>query len=295
MLDAAADLFAREGVSEVSLRQIADAADVHVALIRRYVGTRDELLREVLDDLSGQVAEQLTDRPLGADQLRSGLGDGTVDPGPGSLLPDRSGPVPGHGFNPVLALARVTGEAYGMDDEAARLRGAQIVASALGWRLFEDYVIGAGGLGDVPLQVLHDELTAMHRRPEQRRGRHRLTLRPELVPRPTPDRLSSSSSAWPPLDQRTGPAGWPISRRGSWPSPGELLVGEDALGVQLAELLELLDHGALIRRRSGAGGGGGGAGERRTGAAAGTPARGRRRSARRGRRTSRPGGAGPVR
>ena len=65
VLDAAADLFAREGVSEVSLRQIADAADVHIALIRRYVGTRDELVHAVLDDLSGQVAAQVTEMPLG--------------------------------------------------------------------------------------------------------------------------------------------------------------------------------------------------------------------------------------
>ena len=39
MLDAAATLFALRGVDAVSLRDIAAAADVHLALIRLYVGT----------------------------------------------------------------------------------------------------------------------------------------------------------------------------------------------------------------------------------------------------------------
>ena len=38
---------------------------------------------------------------------------------------------------------------YGMAEEAARLRAAQIVAAALGWRIFEAYLVEAGGLGDV--------------------------------------------------------------------------------------------------------------------------------------------------
>ena len=164
VLDAAADLFAREGVSEVSLRRIADAADVHVALIRRYIGTRDELVREVLDDLSGQVAAEVTDRPLAQISFDrdSAMGRWTRVLAHFSLTgQDR---FPSVQFNPVLALARVIVDAYGLDEDAARLRGAQIVASALGWRLFEDYLIDASELGEVPTQALHDELTALHRR-----------------------------------------------------------------------------------------------------------------------------------
>ena len=54
-LDAAATLFALREVHPVSLRDIAAKADVHLALIRRYVGTREELVLAVFDYRSGQV------------------------------------------------------------------------------------------------------------------------------------------------------------------------------------------------------------------------------------------------
>jgi AcrR family transcriptional regulator len=164
VLDAAADLFAREGVSEVSLRQIADAADVHIALIRRYVGTRDELVHAVLDDLSGQVAAQVTEMPLGQISFERDSAMGRWTRVLAHFTLTGQDPIPSDQLNPMLALARVTMDEYGMDEAAARLRGAQIVASALGWRLFEDYLVDAAGLDAIPRPVLRDELTALHRR-----------------------------------------------------------------------------------------------------------------------------------
>jgi hypothetical protein len=38
------------------------------------------------------------------------------------------------------------------------------VASALGWRIFEDYLIAESDLGDIDVSILRDELTASHRR-----------------------------------------------------------------------------------------------------------------------------------
>ncbi len=67
-------------------------------------------------------------------------------------------------FNPVRAIAEVAEHEYGLDPAAARLRGAQVVASALGWRLFEDFLIEAGGLDDEPIEGLRHELTGLHRR-----------------------------------------------------------------------------------------------------------------------------------
>ena len=61
---------------------------------------------------------------------------------------------------------------YGLADEAARLRAAQIVAAALGWRIFEDYLVQAGGLEAIPLATLREEL-ARFRAPA---GRHALAL-----------------------------------------------------------------------------------------------------------------------
>ena len=41
---------------------------------------------------------------------------------------------------------------------------AQIVAAALGWRIFEDYLVQAGGLDAIPLATLRDELVHSARR-----------------------------------------------------------------------------------------------------------------------------------
>ncbi len=63
VLDAAADLFARHRVDKVSLRQIADTANVQLSLISRYVGSREDLINAVLDDLSRAVAVDVLAHP----------------------------------------------------------------------------------------------------------------------------------------------------------------------------------------------------------------------------------------
>ena len=70
-LDAAAALFAARGIDGVSLRDIAESADVHPNLIRRYIGNRSKLVLAVFNDLSAQLAALVADNPL------SGQGFGT--------------------------------------------------------------------------------------------------------------------------------------------------------------------------------------------------------------------------
>jgi AcrR family transcriptional regulator len=64
VLNAASDLFAQHAVPQVSLRDIAHAANVQVALIARYIGSRDDLLDAVFDELSADVARWVVDHPL---------------------------------------------------------------------------------------------------------------------------------------------------------------------------------------------------------------------------------------
>lgn len=164
VLDAATDLFVRRGLHRVSLRDVADAADVHPHLIRRYIGTRDDLILAAFDDLSARAADLVLQNPLAG----QGHGIDTVT-GQWVRLLDQlvleGMPVVGRaGFNPVLAMAETLKAGYGLDDRAARLRAAQIVGNGLGWRLFESYLVEAGGLDDVPLEVLRDELVRTARR-----------------------------------------------------------------------------------------------------------------------------------
>jgi TetR/AcrR family transcriptional regulator, repressor for neighboring sulfatase len=164
VLDAAAVLFVERGMHRVSLRDIAAAANVHPALIGRYIGTRDELVLAVFDDLTSQLAADVLKRPL----LGQGHGPGTVMGkwvSVANQLAVEGRPIVGRAnFNPVLAMAKTLMEGYGLDDPAARLRAAQIVATALGWRIFEDYLVEAGQLDDVGLETLRTELVRSARR-----------------------------------------------------------------------------------------------------------------------------------
>ena len=113
VLDAAADLFARRDVEGVSLRDIAAAADVQLALIGRYVGTRGELIDAVFEDLSASIARERTDRPLEQISFERDSTMGRwiavlhhlVVTGAGEDRTTAS-------FNPVRALARVLEENY---------------------------------------------------------------------------------------------------------------------------------------------------------------------------------------
>ena len=135
MLDAAARLFALRGVDAVSLRDIAASADVHLSLIRRYIGNRDKLVRAVFEHLSdnGQGVEPDTVmgqwvRVAGALVIAGrGLGQGKrrVQPGAGD----------GEDLE----------EGYGQDASAVRLRASQIVAAALGWVVLFEVPVDGGG------------------------------------------------------------------------------------------------------------------------------------------------------
>jgi AcrR family transcriptional regulator len=164
VIDAAADLFARRGVTEVTLREIAAAADVQLGLIARYIGNRDDLVQAVFDDLTEALAQEVVDRPLEQISFErdSVMGRWTIMLTHFAVTEPDELPMSA-AFNPMLALAQVIMDNYGLDESAARLRGAQIVASALGWRIFERYLI-EGGRVDIEREELRAEVTAMHRR-----------------------------------------------------------------------------------------------------------------------------------
>jgi AcrR family transcriptional regulator len=163
-LDAATRLFAAKGVDGVSLREVAAAADVHTELIRRYIGHRDDLIREVFDDVSRRLVEAVAQNPLegqghDADTV---MGQWVRIAASLRISGQQLHVDPEH--NPVRAMADTLVQGYQLDARSARLRAAQIVAAALGWRIFEDYLVDAGGLGDIPLEQLRDELVHSARR-----------------------------------------------------------------------------------------------------------------------------------
>ena len=165
VIEAAGHLFAKDGIDAVSLRDIAAAADVQLALIPRYFGSREGLIEAVFADLTAKIAQGLLDRPL---QQVSFDPDSAMTRWTALLnhfaVTNKQLPDSNASFNPVQALAKVFEQEYGLDPTAARLRGAQVAALSLGWRVFEDYLINWGKLKTIKRQTLHDEVTSMARR-----------------------------------------------------------------------------------------------------------------------------------
>ena len=118
----------------------------------------------MFDDLTSQLADAVLENPLSG----QGHGPHTVMGRwvrlANELVIEGQQLVGRVGFNPVMAMAATLRDGYGLDEAAARLRAAQIVATALGWRIFEDYLVEAGELDDVPIEVLRDELVHSARR-----------------------------------------------------------------------------------------------------------------------------------
>ncbi len=164
MLDAAATLFALRGVDAVSLRDIAAKADVHLALIGRYIGNRDELIAEVFNRVSDQLAKAVEHQPLSGQGYSPDTVMGKWVRIAAALAISGRPLESRRDANPVVAMAETLMAGYGMAADEARLRAAQIVAAALGWRIFEDYLIKAAGLDAIPLEALREELVHAARR-----------------------------------------------------------------------------------------------------------------------------------
>ena len=164
VLDAAARLFAERGVDGVSLRDIAAQADVHLALIGRYIGNREAVVLAVFDHLSERLAEAVVDNPLSGQGFTPDTVMGQWVRVTAALASTGRLQAGGGTFNPVRAMAKTLQDGYGLDELSARVRAAQIVAAALGWRIFEDYLIDAGDLSCVPLQELREDLAHSARR-----------------------------------------------------------------------------------------------------------------------------------
>lgn len=164
VIDAAAQLFCRDGVAEVTLRDVAQRARVNLGLISRYVGSRDDLVRATFADLSDKLTAEVRADPTAARGFES---DSVmvcwtrilshlvvVDPETAVEL----------GRAPMEDLVAAAQDVYGQSEPAARLRVAQLMGSAMGWRLFEPFLMEAAGLDPDSIDDIRAELLGVHRR-----------------------------------------------------------------------------------------------------------------------------------
>lgn len=164
VLDAAATLFAERGIAHVSLRDIAAAANVNLGLVRRYMGSRDELVRAVFEDLTAQLVDEIHHDPTGSRGFERDSVMGRWTQVLADLMVTEPDVAVDIGTAPVRELRTVIETVYGLPREAASLRVAQLFGSAIGWRLFEQFLVSSAGLDDMDLDDVRSELTRTHRR-----------------------------------------------------------------------------------------------------------------------------------
>ena len=153
VLDSARTLIAEQGPG-VGLREIAEHAGVNFGLIYQYVGTKEQLVREVYVRAARSAAERLVD----AEHLDHALallmtfGDGTTARLVGWAALEgvqsddlfRDSPALDVLAAFVLADAEEAGRDVSMED--ARVFAALAMVISLGWRLFGRTALAAAGL-----------------------------------------------------------------------------------------------------------------------------------------------------
>ena len=147
LVAAATELFAERGPSAVTVRQIAEVAQVNHGLVHHYFGSKDGLIRAVLDQLAEAASAEIgaPGHPA-AIYARGGATERHGRIVAFLLLEGRDLADYKSGFPSMEAVISQYPRADDMTEDDARLRVAQIVAVVLGWQLFEPFLVAAAGL-----------------------------------------------------------------------------------------------------------------------------------------------------
>jgi len=156
LIAAATDLFAQFGPGAVSVREIAGRAQVNHGLLHRHFGSKDALLTAVLDKLARDLAAEMQrGRPRRRPALqafRATRKQGTYWRILAHTILEGRRPTDVQKDYPVIsglvqAVKRGQVELRFDPRLDARALTASGVAFALGWLLFEPYLLAATGLG----------------------------------------------------------------------------------------------------------------------------------------------------
>jgi AcrR family transcriptional regulator len=156
---AAADLFAENNPSRVSVRDIAARAGVSHALVHRYLGTKEEILGKVLEFNRDEAARQEADSGMAA-ALAHGMPAArylqtamraSLD---GMPLPD-SAQLP----EPMMRSLRLGDDARDSEPSfEAQVRFSAVAAMAASMGIAEDVFLAQSGLKDSDRDRVRDEL-----------------------------------------------------------------------------------------------------------------------------------------
>ena len=171
LIDAAAVLYAETPSSQVTVRSIAAAADVDPAMVNRYFGTKDGLVRAVVersqnrmtaqavevnrvrDDIEVLLHALLSEKAFVAVLARACLDD---------TLPELPAGYPGM----EVVVRRLKSETDGLGDGGIdpQIVAASLVALGLGYALYGDYIRQGTGLDDRPSAEIEAGIAEVARR-----------------------------------------------------------------------------------------------------------------------------------
>lgn len=166
ILDAAETLFAEHGFRNVSVRDVAEAADITHPLIYYYWKSKDGLLAATLE----RSQRRITELPDDADRQRmaAAIARAALQHNRPYLLMlirallDGMSPSdwPG-GFPAVAAIVRMATDGLPADETAGtRARVASAVAMLAGWVMIEDALLEMVGLTDADREQARETLLA---------------------------------------------------------------------------------------------------------------------------------------
>ena len=173
LLAAATELFAERGPASVSVRDIAARAGVNHGLVHRHFGSKDAVLRAVLDHQWETLLRPVDAAPEDL-ELLAWLWQPDAVPEAGWRIMARAlldGYAPRdlrRNFAVMQRLVAVTRRQQESGRMAAefdpRIVAAGGVAMVLGWLVFEPFLIAATGMDDRSLADVRREFTAARRR-----------------------------------------------------------------------------------------------------------------------------------
>jgi AcrR family transcriptional regulator len=166
LLDAATTLLAERGPAAVSVRDVADRAGVNHGLIHRHFGSKQALFSSVIDRLTSNLSAIRHEAPENFEGL-IGLFESTSESLFWRVIARAilDGEVPSNlqsdfpvvrGLVEQFTSARESGDLDPQFDP--RLVSAAAAALALGWLLFEPFLLPAANLDDVEPEQLRGEL-----------------------------------------------------------------------------------------------------------------------------------------
>jgi AcrR family transcriptional regulator len=175
LVASATELFSKRGPAGVSLREVAGHAGLNYGLIHQYVGSKEDLIRLVIEHVSSSASRRFQ----GAGDV-TGVLDILLGPRTGSQAYPRflawailEGRDPKELAGPTPALPRlidmlpVADPKPSLDDDP-RLRAAAVTALALGWQIFGEFVTRTAELEDVDADDVHAALRTLMERVAER-------------------------------------------------------------------------------------------------------------------------------